>query len=132
MKHKVFVTYSRQDSNITDKIVSALTMRGIDVMIDRLSIAGGEDWEARLGQLIRDADTVLFILTPQSAASEICAWEVDEARRLDKRILPVVMRDVSNVRVPPGLARLNYIFLTEPSDFAAFETLVQAILTGAK
>jgi len=30
---------------------------------------------------------VVFMLSPASARSEICAWEVEEAARLGKRIL---------------------------------------------
>lgn len=131
-KHRVFITYSRQDIEITDRILKALEMRGIEVLIDRHSIMAGEDWRRRLGQLIADADTILFMLTPHSVESPICAWEAEEAHRLEKRILPVVLHDISDRQVPHQLARLNYLFLTEPNDYSAFETLVRAVLAGAE
>ncbi len=72
--------------------------------IDRHGISAGEDWEKRLGALIRDADTIVFVLSPSSARSKTCAWEVEEAVRLGKRILPVLCRSLEGASPPPQLA----------------------------
>jgi hypothetical protein len=48
-----------------------------------------------------------------SARSEICAWEVGEAIRLRKRIIPVLSRPLDGASAPPQLADLNYIFFYE-------------------
>jgi hypothetical protein len=78
-------------------------------------ISAGDDWKSRLGALIRDADTVVFVLSPSSARSETCAWEVTEAVRLGKRILPVLCRSIEGTSPPPQLTALNYIyFFDEP------------------
>jgi TPR repeat protein len=53
---------------------------------------------------------VVFVLSPTSARSEICAWEVEEAARLGKRILPVNCRPLEGTSPPPRLRDLNYIF----------------------
>jgi tetratricopeptide (TPR) repeat protein len=53
------------------------------------------------------------VLSPSSARSEICAWEVEEAIRLGKRILPVLCRPLDGASPPPQLADLNYIFFYE-------------------
>ena len=50
------------------------------------------------------------MLSPTSARSEICAWEVEEAARLSKRILPVNCRPLKGARPPPRLRDLQYIF----------------------
>jgi hypothetical protein len=81
-----------------------------ECFIDREGISGGEEWKQRLGNLIRDAETVVFVLSPTSARSEICAWEVGEAARLGKRILPVNCRPLEGAIPPPRLRDLNYIF----------------------
>ena len=87
-----------------------LILSGFECLIDRQGISGGEDWKRRLGNLISEADTVVFVLSPSSARSEICAWEVEEAARLNKRILPVICRPLEGVSPPPRLRDLNYIF----------------------
>ena len=50
-----------------------------------------------------------------SAASDLCKWEVEEASRLGKRIIPVPCRPLADAAVPSQLSALNYIFFyTEP------------------
>ena len=109
-KLRVFISYSRDDLHFADQLDAALNVYGFECIIDRHGISGGEDWKRRLGNLIREADTVIFVLSPTSARSEICAWEVEEAARLNKRILPVNCRPLEGTSPPPRLRDLNYIF----------------------
>ena len=109
-KLRVFISYSREDLDFADQLNAALDAYGFECFIDRQGISGGEDWKRRLGNLIREADTVVFVLSPTSARSDICAWEVEEATRLGKRILPVNCRPLKGVSPPPRLRDLNYIF----------------------
>lgn len=110
-KLRVFLSYSRKDSiGFADQIVPALRTCGFDPVIDRHGIAGGEAWRERLGGLIREADTVVFALSPESAVSPVCKWEVEEAVRLSKRIIPIVALPLEGRPPPPKLARLDYIF----------------------
>jgi hypothetical protein len=111
----IFISYSRDDIDFADQLEAALRSHKYEVTLDRHGISGGEDWKSRLGVLIGDADTVVFVLSPASARSEICAWEVSEAVRVGKRIIPVVCRQLQDASPPPELAHLNYIFFcTEP------------------
>ena len=109
-KLRVFISYSRDDLKFADQLDAALNACGFECVIDRQGISGGEDWKRRLGNLISEADTVAFVLSPTSARSEICAWEVEEAARLGKRILPVNCRPLKGASPPPRLRNLNYIF----------------------
>src|SRR5262249_15916929 len=94
---------------------AALDFSGFKCVIDREGISGGEEWKRRLGNLISEADTVVFVLSPSSARSEICNWEVEEAARLNKRILPIICRPLQAVSPPPRLQDRNYIlFYKEP------------------
>jgi hypothetical protein len=112
-KLRVFISYSRDDLKFADQLDAALTACGFECLIDRHGISGGEDWKRRLGNLISEADTVVFVLSPSSARSPICDWEVEEAARLNKRILPVNCKPLEGASAPPRLRELNYIFLYE-------------------
>jgi WD40 repeat protein len=80
--------------------------------------------------LISEADTIVFLLSPHSIASEVCAWEVEYARSLNKRIAPIVIDEVETGDIPPDLARLNFIFCTERDRFQdAIDSLVSALGT---
>src|SRR5262245_35917479 len=109
-KLRVFISYSRRDLEFADQLDAALNACGFECVIDRQGISGGEDWKRRLGNLIGEADTVVFVLSPTSARSEICAWEVEEAARLGKRILPVNCQPLKGASPPVRLRDLNYIF----------------------
>src|SRR5262249_319563 len=109
-KLRVFISYSRDDLKFADQLNAALDACGFECFIDRHGISGGEDWKRRLGNLIRDADTVVFVLSPNSAGSEICVWEAEESARLAKRILPVVCRPLEGASPPPRLREPHNIF----------------------
>ena len=109
-KLRVFISYSRDDLDFADQLDDALNAYGFKCLIDRHGISGGEDWKRRLGNLITEADTVVFVLSPSSACSETCDWEVEEAARLNKRILPIVCRPLESVKPPLRLQKLDYSF----------------------
>lgn len=127
---KVFVSYSRRDIAFVDKLDAALQSRGIEALIDRQEIFAFEDWWRRIEELIGQADTIVFVLSPDAVASDVCQREVDFAGALNKRFAPVVARAVDPARVPKKLSRLNFIHL---DDEAAFEKgvdrLAQALET---
>ena len=114
-KLHVFISYSRDDLDFADQLNAALNACGFQCLMDRHDISGGEDWKLRLGNMISEADTVVFVLSPDSARSEICSHEVQEAVRLGKRILPVNCRPLEGTSAPQRLQDLNYIFFhSEP------------------
>ena len=134
-KLNVFISYSRDDLAFAKQLYAALEAFGFGLAMDQRGISAGEDWQKRLGTLILDADTVAFVLSPSSARSEMCAWEVGEAVRLGKRIIPVLCRSLEDAKAPEKLASLNYIFFyAEPkSDGSGFGSglalLVKALNT---
>jgi TIR domain len=128
-KLKVFVSYSRQDSsNFTAELVEGLKLVGFTPKLDLHDIAKGEAWEARLGGLIQEADTVVFVISPKAVKSERCQWEVAKTIELSKRLLPVVWINVPEADVPPKLRQLNYTYFSEGKSFTkALGELAEAL-----
>jgi formylglycine-generating enzyme required for sulfatase activity len=114
----VFISYSRKDNEAAERLRAGLIAREMDAYLDTHDILAGEDWQGRIGQLIARADSVVFLISPDSVASRICDWEVNETERLSKRLLPVVVRDADQETVPGRLKRLNYIFLRNADEEA--------------
>ncbi len=106
---KVFVSYSREDVEFADQLVIALEDRGFEPILDRHAIDAAENWRETLGKLVLSSDAVVYILTEKSAASPICTWEVEEAARLAKRIIPVTPRNTA-MNPPKAIADLNWIY----------------------
>ena len=107
---KVFISYSRDDGVFAKELLSGLEFDGgYEVFIDEHDIHEGEVWQERLHALIVSADTVVFVMSPSSVASEICRWEIKEAVANSKRIVPVLATVVQNANVPEELSKLNYV-----------------------
>jgi WD40 repeat protein len=116
---RVFISYSRADSAFAAKLRENLIENNIDAYLDQYDIAPGEPWQERLSGLITRADTVVFCLSPHFIQSEICDWEVNEAERLGKRLIPVVANVPRNEDVPQRLKRLNYIFMRDEIEYSS-------------
>src|SRR5262249_24052888 len=82
-----------------------------------------------------EADTVVFVLSPTSADSEICCWEVKEAARLGKRILPVNCLPLDGASPLPQLRERNHIFFYDDpkaSPGSGFGTGLASLVTALK
>src|SRR5262249_39634004 len=109
-KLKVFISYSRRDSaESADELLAGLEVAGFAPFLDRHDIAPGEPWEARLGGLITQSDTVVFVVSPEAVKSERCTWEVDRTIELSKRLLPVIFKAVPEQSIPEKLRRLQFV-----------------------
>jgi WD40 repeat protein len=129
---KVFVSYSRKDLPFAQMLVGALVERGFDAFLDKTDIAPGEPWKDRLAGLIAASDTVVFVVSPDSVASSVCAWELEESGRLSKRLIPIVARRIADADAPPLLGRLNWVFCADGDDrdaaLAALDTALHTDL----
>lgn len=132
----MFISYSRVDQAFVARLEAGLQARGVRAFIDRIDIEKSEDWWARIQQLIRVADSIVFVLSPAAIASDVALKEVDFAASLNKRFLPVVAADIDGHEVPQALARLNYVYFIAHSragasgDFdEAADQLVRALQT---
>jgi formylglycine-generating enzyme required for sulfatase activity len=129
-KTKVFISYSRKDMAIVDRLEAALKARGFEVLIDRQEIYAFEDWWKRIEALIGSADTVVFVLSPDAVKSDVALKEVTHAASLNKRFAPIVCRRVEDSAVPEALRRLNFIFFDNPDSFdASAGKLAEALQT---
>ena len=57
------------------------------------------EWRDEVYASIQAADTFLFIISPDSVVSEICTLEIEHAIQHNKRLVPVVWRDVADDQV---------------------------------
>src|SRR5262245_19097492 len=57
--------------------------------------------------MIAAADVMVFIVSPDSAASKVCDEEIAYARNLGKRIIPILRGPIDFAKAPPRLSALN-------------------------
>lgn len=130
-KNDVFVSYSRKDKPFVETVDTALREGNRDPWIDWDDIQTGEDWWQSICRGIEAADTFVFVISPDSVASEVCRREIDHAAQCHKRCLPMVYREgFSMDAVHPWIAKHNWLFFRETDDIdAAFLALFKAIDT---
>ena len=127
---QIFISYSRKDGEFVHRLDEELRRRGREAWVDWEGIRALENWEETIYAAIEGADTFIFVLTPDSVASEICGREIKHAAAQNKRMVPLVARDLKADTVHESLAKLNWIFCRDSDDFQkATDTLVSALDT---
>jgi len=113
----VFVSYSRRDGEFVRRLAEALTDHGKEAWVDVEGIRDAEVFPAALRAAIERSDGFVFVLSPDSIASAYCEQEVEHALELNKRIVPLLLRPVSDDAVPEGVRVRNWIPFVEPAQF---------------
>lgn len=113
---RVFLSYSRSDEFEMRRIAGALRANGFEPNFDQASydpdqiatgISAEDEWWLRIQEMIGECDVMLFLVSPESAASSVCDEEIAYARALGKRIIAVKIREIDFTEAPPRLAALN-------------------------
>ena len=126
----IFISYSRKDIAFARKLNEAIAENGFETWIDWKDIPPSTEWLEEVYAAIEEADTFVFILSADSAVSEICRKEIEHAAKNNKRIVPVVINDIEPSDVHPALAAINWIFARIDDEFTeAVESLITAIQT---
>ncbi len=127
--HDVFVSYSRADRDDVVRLTHGLASRGKRAWVDLESIPPSAEWMAEIRSAIDAADGYLVVVSPDLAASKVCADELDHAKQAGKRIVPVLVRPTDPASVPETLASLNWIDATDGSLEGALDRVVSALDT---
>src|SRR5947207_3423500 len=127
---EVFISYSRKPKEFVRRLDEELKRRDREAWVDWEGIPPGDTWEKTIYGAIEATHTFIFVLTPDSIASEVCGKEIAHAAANNKRLVPIVHRDVTANRVPKSLGELNWIFCRDCDDFEkAADTLISALDT---
>src|SRR5688500_14414786 len=96
----VFISYSRRDTEFVKRLYAGLERHGRTSWVDWEGIPPSAKWMDPLRAAIESSNAFIFVLTPASVASEICAAELEHAAENNKRIVPVVAAPVDPSKVP--------------------------------
>ena len=100
---KIFVSYSRADHDRCVELVRRLRrIYGADNVWFDDEIHGGDDWWTLILERVAWCDVFIYLLSRESLESDYCKAELAEAERLNKTILPVLIRTKTN---PPANIR---------------------------
>src|SRR5262245_24300882 len=126
----IFVSYSRKDKEFVRRLCKALTNINRDTWVDWKDIPSTAEWLKEAYLNIESANAFTFVLSPDSVVSNVCRLELAHAVKHNKRLMPIVYRDVDPANTPPELSARNWIFRREHDDFSeAFQSLIKALDT---
>ena len=127
---RVFISYSRRDMEIADRLVEALDGEGFQVTIDRRDLPYGEEWLKELTDFIAGADTVVALVSPAFIASKACNWELGQVKATNKRLVPLVIEPVAVADLPETIGKIHLLPATGAFDFVLhLKALVNALNT---
>ena len=128
-----FISYSRKDKDFVSTLYAAFERSQKNIWVDWNNIPLTSDWWAEIEKGIEGADTFVFVISPDSIASEICGKEILHAVRNNKRLFPIVRRDATNFEkgnlAHDKISELNWLWFREQDDFEkSFRTLTDSLL----
>ena len=120
---KIFISYSRHDTEYVSSLVEALRKQGFDVWFDK-NIRTGVDWDDAIEAQLKSADAIVLVLSKTSVASDNVKDEISYAMGLGKQVNPI---KIEECEVPMRLARKQFVDFTAMGNDAGFERLVNDI-----
>lgn len=126
----IFISYSRKDKDFVGQLYQALAEHQAEAWVDWEGIPPTAEWLQEIFSAIEASDAFVFVISPDGVMSDVCQLEVAHALKHNKRLIPVVRREVNAREVPSPLADRNWIFFREDDDFkTAFGSLMDAVST---
>lgn len=110
MKYDIFISYSRKDAEIIDRIEKELALYGITCFIDRSGINPGEDYAEVISKALFESELMLFVWSENSNQSKETANEVALAIDFEKQVVPFkIGKFQADYKLAYRLVRFNRI-----------------------
>jgi hypothetical protein len=94
----LFISYSRKDASVIDRLELSLQQAGYNVWVDRSNLRAGQEWSAQVGQAIDQCAALVVALSPAALRSAAVRNEYQHALKAGKPVLIAVIR---TTRQPP-------------------------------
>ena len=107
----VFISYSRHDSQIADRLTRDLRRKNLEVWVDVENIGPGKDWQAELEIGLKNAKAVILLLSNAALSSTWVTHEVNILLNRGKLVIPIVVDDFDTSALPSQLNRLQRLDL---------------------
>ena len=93
MAYDVFISYSRKDTEIADRVCAAFDKAGISYFIDRQGIAGGMEFPKVLAPAIKESKVFLLLASENAYQSAFTTSEINYAlnKKQGKNLLPYII-----------------------------------------
>ena len=122
---RLFLSYARVDKPYAIQVVNMLDIH--EIWYDQRLYAG-QDWWREILRRLDWCDGFIYLLSPDSVASEYCRKEAELAKMLRRPIFPIVVRD--HTLIPDtmnDIKELQYVDLSKGIEPEAVKLLLNSI-----
>src|SRR5580765_2278877 len=138
----VFLSYASEDAGAAARICAGLRAAGIEVWLDQSELRGGDAWDHRIRQQIRDCSLFVPVISGHTQARAEgyfrLEWRLAEERthlmgRARAFIVPVCVDDTPerDADVPDSFLKVHWTRLPDGDVTPGFSDRVAALLGGA-
>jgi hypothetical protein len=86
----LFISYGRRESlGFVGRLHQQLKLAGYDAWFDKVNIPNGDDYAQRINQGIESTHNIVYVMAPRCLTSPYCLMELEYARFLGKRVIPI-------------------------------------------
>lgn len=116
--HKVFISYSYEDSEWVRAFAEALRQQKMDVWLDQWSVAPGESLRSAIEVGLRESDAIIAVVSRSNARNPNVFFELGVALGMGKRLIPIISADLETALIPFDLRVRRYLTMGRPDDIA--------------
>jgi len=92
----LFISYGRRESlGFVGRLHQQLKIANYDVWFDKVNIPDGDDYAQRINHGIETAHNFVYVMAPRCMTSPYCLIELEYARLLGKRVIPINQMRIS-------------------------------------
>lgn len=112
--YDVFISYAHGDESWASKFVDELQAQGVHAWYDRSNIALGERWSEKIEEALREAPIIVVLVSPNYVNNPSAVFELGAALGGNKKIIPIVTREVEHTSLPSLLRGRQWLQETSP------------------
>jgi len=125
---QVFISYSRRNKDIVDRIAGEMSRAAIDVWIDREDIKAGNSWRVQIVEAIDTCDAFVLMLSAHSAVSENVHKEINLAQDSKRKTFVLMLERIQlPAEIRYQLSGLQFIDVEELGYEESIRRLIETL-----
>ncbi len=93
MPGQIFISYCHCDGDFAENLASRLKENGLEVWMDEIGLAGGDEWRDEIDKSIRGSEALVLIVTPESKISFYVTYEWIFALGAGVKVVPIKLKE---------------------------------------
>ncbi|MBE2192836.1 MAG: toll/interleukin-1 receptor domain-containing protein [Anaerolinea sp.] len=131
MARNIFLSYSRDELEIAQKLRTRLERAGFRVWMDKTKLEIGAEWREEIKKAIHDSQAIVIALSPSAARSEYVTEEITIARGAHVHPFPLIIHGRPETAVPPMLVEYQHFDATDRKFDAGVKRLTESLYAYA-